>query len=293
MQADSVSGTTRCTECDGEVRVVGTEEVCEQCGLVVSEREIDHGPEWRSLDDEVDRRRTGALRTRTRHDRGLSTRIGFGRSPTADGNRSRQLVRMRRQHRRAQVGSKRERNKIYAFNEIQRLTAALGLPASLDEQSCSLFESAQEAELLYGRTLEGFAAATVYATCRTQSIARTMEEISAVAKADRNELKAAYDALNRELGLRVGPIDPAEFLPRYASRLGLAPDVEYRAREYAAALAENGKLCGKKPSGVAAACLYGAAYDLGADLTQADAADVAGVSRMTIRSTVKTLDVLR
>jgi len=293
MRADSASNTTRCTECGGKVRVVGTEEVCEQCGLVVSEREIDHGPEWRSLDDEAGRRRTGALRTRTRHDRGLSTRIGFGRSSTADGGRSRQLVRMRRQHRRAQVGSKRDRNKIYAFNEIQRLTTVLGLPTSLDEQACSLFESAQEADLLYGRTLEGFAAAAVYATCRTQSIARTMEEISAVARADRRELKAAYDALNRELGLPTGPIDPAEFLPRYASRLDLAPRVENRAREYAAAMREQGELCGKKPSGVAAACLYGAAYDLSAELTQADAADVAGVSRMTIRSTVKKLDGLR
>lgn len=293
MRAEIASDTTRCTECDGKLRVIGTEQVCKQCGLVVSEREIDHGPEWRSLDDDTDRQRTGSLRTRTRHDRGLSTRIGFGWSGTADSNRSRQLVRMRQQHRRAQVGSKRERNRVYAFTEIQRLTAALGLPASLDEQSCALFESAQREGLLYGRTLEGFAAATVYATCRTQSIARTMEEISAVAKADRRELKAAYDALNRELGLRVGPNDPAEFLPRYASRLDLAAGVENRAREYAAVLRENGALCGKKPSGVAAACLYRAADDLGTDLTQKDVAGVAGVSRMTIRSTDRKLEALR
>lgn len=293
MRAEIASDTTRCTECGGKLRVSGTEQVCEQCGLVVSEREIDHGPEWRSLDDDTDRQRTGSLRTRTRHDRGLSTRIGFGWSGTADSNRSRQLVRMRQQHRRAQIASKRERNRVYAFTEIQRLTAALGLPASLDEQSCALFESAQREELLYGRTLEGFAAATVYATCRTQSIARTMEEISAVAKADRRELKAAYDALNRELGLRVGPNDPAEFLPRYASRLGLAAGVENRAREYAAVLRENGTLCGKKPSGVAAACLYRAADDLGTDITQKDVAGVAGVSRMTIRSTDRKLEALR
>ena len=293
MRADIASETTRCTECGGKLRVIGTEQVCEQCGLVVSEREIDHGPEWRSIDDGTDRQRTGSSRTRTRHDRGLSTRIGFGWGGTADSTRSRQLVRMRQQHRRAQIGSKRERNRVYAFTEIQRLTAALGLPASLDEQSCALFESAQREGLLYGRTLEGFAAAAVYAVCRTQSIARTMEEISAVAKADRRELKAAYDALNRELGLRVGPVDPAEFLPRYASRLDLTAGVENRAREYAAAMRESGKLCGKKPSGVAAACLYKAAVDLGTDVTQQTAADVAGVSRMTIRSTVEELDTLR
>ncbi|PSP59761.1 transcription initiation factor IIB, partial [Halobacteriales archaeon QH_7_66_37] len=90
-----------------------------------------------------------------------------------------------------------------------------------------------------------------------------------------------------------GPIDPAGFLPRYASRLDLAADVECRAREYATALGEHGKLCGKKPSGVAAACLYRAAREQGADLTQAAAADVADVSRMTIRSTVETIDSLQ
>ena len=291
MRADTASNTTRCTECGGKVRTIGAEEVCNRCGLVLAEQGIDHGPEWRSLDDEVDRRRTGSGRTRTRHDRGLSTRIGFGERSTVDA-RSRQLFRMRRQHRRAQIGSKRERNRVYAFTEIQRLTGALGLPRSLDEGACALFESAQREELLYGRTIEGFAAAAVYATCRARSIARTMEEISDVAKADRRELKTAYDALNRDLGLSVGPVDPAEFLPRYASRLDLEPAVERRAHEYATALHEHGKLCGKKPSGVAAACLYRAAADLEVTLTQQNAADVANVSRMTIRSTVEQLDSL-
>lgn len=291
MNVETASNADGCTECSGKVRRVGTEDVCEQCGLVQAEWEIDHGPEWRPFDD--DRRRTGAWRTRTRHDRGLATRIGFGRSATAPREGSRQLVRMRRQHRRAQIGPKRDRNKMYAFREIQRLTTAVGLPTSLDEGACALFESAQRAELLYGRTLEGFAAAAVYATCRTRSLPRTMAEISRVAKADQRELKAAYDAMNRELGLPVGPADPAGFLPRYASRLDLTADVECRAREYATALSEHGKLCGKKPSGVAAACLYRAALDRGADLTQAAAADVADVSRMTIRSTVETIDSLQ
>jgi transcription initiation factor TFIIB len=281
--------TDRCTECGGAARVVEGEAVCEQCGLVVADQGIDHGPEWRSLDDEVDRRRTGSVRTRTRHDRGLSTRIGFGDGATAARYWSRRLVRMRRQHRRAQVSSTRERNKIYAFTEIQRLMVALGLPEPLDEQSCALFESAQQEDLLYGRTIEGFAAAAVYAGCRTRSLPRTMAEVTTVAKADRDELKAAYGALNRELGLRTGPIHPREFLPRYASTLGLSSDVETRAREYAAALTEDGMLCGKKPNGVAAACLYAAARDLGEGLTQAEAADAAGVSQMTIRSTVQEL----
>jgi len=280
---------TSCTECGGNVQSKDNEVICAECGLVCSEDRIDRGPEWRSSDGESNERRTGAPRTRSRHDRGLSTEIGFGTGSEVSGSRQRQLVRMRRQHNQARLSSKSERNKMYAYTEIRRLVSSLSLPDSVRDQSCALFDSAQNEELLCGRSLEGFAAAAVYATCRTQSISRTMEEITEVSRARRTELKAAYDALNRDLGLPVGPIKPTEYLPRYASELDLGNDVESLAREYAVILSENGEIGGKNPSGVAAACLYKAAFEEGVDLTQNEAGELANVSRMTIRSTVKDL----
>ncbi|ELY55865.1 transcription initiation factor IIB [Natronolimnohabitans innermongolicus] len=287
-------GTTqqqdRCPECSGTVRQSNNERICEGCGLVVGREQLDHGPEWRCGDgDREGARRTGAPLERSRHDRGLSTEIGFGTGTDISAPRKRQLVRMRKQHNQARFDSKADRNRAYGFAEIRRIVSALSLPTSLREQSCALFESAQSAELLYGRSLEGFAAACIYATCRVQSIARTIDEIVGVARADRNELKAAYDALNRELGLPVGPISPTEYLPRYATELEVEADVECRAREYVTWLSEQGRIGGKNPSGVAAACLYVAAYDHGVDVTQTELAELAGVSRMTIRSTVTDL----
>jgi transcription initiation factor TFIIB len=149
----------------------------------------------------------------------------------------------------------------------------------------SLFRSAQSEDIVRGRSLEGFAAACVYAACRTQQVSRTVEEVVTEARADQGELRAAYDALNRELGLPTGPIDPVEYIPRYATRLGVGPDVERRAREYAVDCRESGSTGGRNPSGVAAACLYTAARDCSADVTQAEAADVAGVTPVTVRNT--------
>ncbi len=257
-----------------------------------AEDAIERGPEWRSLDEETDRRRTGAPLTASRHDRGLSTEIGYGTGSDVSGPRQRQLVRMRRQHNRARLDSKAERNKLYAYTEIRRLVSVMSLPTSVRDQSCSLFSSAQSEDLLCGRSLEGFAAAVVYATCRTQSIARTMDEVVDVARAERSELKTAYDALNRELGLPVGPVSPTEYLPRYASDLDVETEVERRAREYAVVLVESGRMGGKNPSGVAAACLYKAAREHGIDVKQTRAAELADVSRMTIGSTVSDLDDL-
>jgi Transcription initiation factor IIB (TFIIB) len=201
-----------CPECEGQLRSDDCETVCTRCGLVVDEHAIDPGPEWRSFeDDDTNPERTGAPLTRSRHDRGLSTEIG--RSTRVKGRKRRQFARMRRQHKRSKVRSKAERNRIYAFTEIRQLVSTLDLPTHTRDRACVLFESAQEADLLRGRSIEGFAAAAVYATCRTDSVSRTLPEITEAAKATRDELDVAYDAMNRELGLPTGPIDPGSIWP--------------------------------------------------------------------------------
>jgi transcription initiation factor TFIIB len=275
-----------CPECDGDVRASGDETVCADCGLVVDSDRIDRGPEWRSFaDEETSRERTGAPLTRSRHDRGLSTEVGnHGDTMRLKGRKRRQVARLRRQHKRTTIGSKADRNQVYAFTEVRRLVGTLELPESVRESACTLFESAQDADLLRGRSLEGFAAAAVYATCRTRSISRSIDEVVDGARASREELTVAYDALNRELGLPTGPVDPREYIPRFASELDLPAEVRRRAEKLAAAAREEGVDTGRNPCGVAAACLYAAAEECGASLTQQDAADVADVTPVTLRS---------
>ncbi|MEF8779163.1 MAG: transcription initiation factor IIB family protein [Haloferacaceae archaeon] len=273
-----------CPECDGRLRADGDETVCSNCGLVVDTDRLDRGPEWRSFaDDDTNPERTGAPLTRSRHDRGLSTEIGYTR---VKGRKRRKFARLRRQHDRTKIRSKRERNQVYGFTEIRRMTDVLGLPEHVRDGACSLFRSAQEESLLRGRSIEGFASACLYAACRVAGVARTVEEVTEVAKATPNEHEAAYDAMNRELGLPVGPVPPAEYLPRFASRLDVGPGVERRARQLAERAREEGIDVGRDPSGVAAACLYTAARTRGSrELTQTAAAEVADVTPVTIRNT--------
>ncbi|WP_129114314.1 transcription initiation factor IIB [Halegenticoccus tardaugens] len=277
-----------CPECDGRLNASGDETVCSNCGLIVAEDRIDRGPEWRSFaDDDANPERTGAPLTRSRHDRGLSTEIG--RSTRLKGRKRRQMARLRRQHNRARIATKRDRNQVYAFTEIRRLTGALSLPERVRDHACSLFRSAQNEDLLRGRSIEGFASATVYAACRVAAVSRTVDEVVSAARATESEHRAAYDALNRELGLPVGPIDPVEYLPRFASKLDLDATVERRARELACEAHESGLATGRNPSGVAAACLYAAARQLDRPVTQREAASVAGVTPVTLRSTYANL----
>ncbi|WP_254864394.1 transcription initiation factor IIB [Halovivax gelatinilyticus] len=282
-----------CPECAGTLRPSGTEVCCEECGLVVDVDRLDRGPEWRSFADGVDRRRTGAPLTRSRHDRGLSTEIGYEATGRITGRKRRQLARMRREHGRTQIATKADSNCVTGFNEIRRLVGRLSLPSDATEQACALFESAQNEGLLPGRSVEGFAAASIYAVSRTLNLPRTIDEVTAESKATERELKAAYDAMNRELGLPTGPIDPARFLPRFASELDLEVDVERQARTYLETLVQENAIGSRNPCGVAAGCLYLAANERGLAVTQADAGTVADVSPATIRKTVERINALR
>jgi len=278
----------RCPDCDGQLRTEAEETVCSDCGLVVDTDRIDHGPEWRSFDDSrTNPKRTGAPLTEARHDRGLSTEIGYDRDLSE--HRRRKFIRLRRQHNRARVGRKRDRNKIYAFEEIRQVIGEQSLPDAVRDQACKLFRSAQKENLLQGRSLEGFAAACVYAACRINTVSRTIEEIVATAKAARAEFQAAYDALNRELGLPIAPTSPTEYLPRYASDLDVSTAIEHRAHELVDHTQQEGIANGRNPSGVAAACLYTAAKEVDAEVTQREVAEVASVTPVTIRNTFQAL----
>ncbi|WP_435066116.1 transcription initiation factor IIB, partial [Halobaculum sp. EA56] len=139
------SNPNQCPECDGRVTTNAVETICEDCGLVIDEQRIDHGPEWRGFDED-ERERTGAPLTAARHDRGLSTEIGRGTD--ANGNslseqKRRRLFRMRREQTRGRFQSKAERNLAHGLSEVRRISSALELSETLRDQACQLFRSAQ------------------------------------------------------------------------------------------------------------------------------------------------------
>jgi len=74
--------TTECPDCGGSIRRTGRETTCEDCGLILEENHLDRGPTRGRSDGQESKKRTGAPLTPTRHDRGLSTKIGYHR----DGN---------------------------------------------------------------------------------------------------------------------------------------------------------------------------------------------------------------
>lgn len=285
VPSDTISG---CPECGGRVRTNSVETTCEGCGLVLDESPIDHGPEWRSFDDdENDPERTGAPITPTRHDRGISTEIG--RKTDARGNdlpakKRKQLGRLRREHSRGRWRTKAERNLAQGLSEVRRIASALGVSDCIRDQSCSLFRSAQDDGLLPGRSIEAMAAASVYAACRCNELPWTVAEVADVSRVVRDRVENAYRVLNQELGIPAVPPSPRQYVPRFVSELELSDETRRVAERLAKEAEESGLANGRNPGGVAAGCLYEAAQEHREDVTQRALGNSADVSAVTVRS---------
>ena len=290
VQTDTESN--QCPECDGRVTTNAVETVCEDCGLIIEEQRLDHGPEWRGFDED-ERDRTGAPLTAARHDRGLSTEIGRGTDANGNelsGQKRRRLARMRREQIRGRWRSKAERNLAHGLGEVSRLASALELSESIRGQACQLFKSAQNEDLLCGRSIEAIAAASVYGACRCNGRSQLLDDVSEMARVAESRVTNAYKTLNEELGLPAEPVSPSMFVPRLASDLECPDRIRQRARTLAEQAEERGVTTGVHPAGFAAACLYKAGHEEGRWLTQSEAADVANASKATVRAHRDTLE---
>ncbi|UWG49275.1 Transcription initiation factor TFIIB, Brf1 subunit/Transcription initiation factor TFIIB (plasmid) [Halalkaliarchaeum sp. AArc-CO] len=284
----TIDDNASCPECDGSIVVESGERRCSDCSLVIEDSRIDHGPEWRTFqNEETTRSRTGAPLTQARHDRGLSTKIGRkqdGNGNTLSGKKRSQLGRLRRENTRGRFKSKKERNLAEACTEINRLTSALDLPSAALERASKIFRKAHEADLLMGRSIETIASGSVYAAVRCGTWTRTIEEIAEVSRVSKAKVELGYQVMNVELELEAKPQSPQEFVPQLSSKLELSNQVERRAVTLAKEVFETGLASGRKPSGVAAGCLYHAARECGEDLTQSEVASVANTTPVTVRS---------
>ncbi|MEE6209471.1 transcription initiation factor IIB family protein [Salarchaeum sp. III] len=285
------SSANQCPECDGRVTTNAVETVCEDCGLVIDEQRIDHGPEWRAYDDE-ERERTGAPLTAARHDRGLSTEIGRGTDAKGNelsGQKRRRLARMRREQTRGRWRSKAERNLAHGLGEVRRLASALELSDSVCDQACQLFRSAQDEDLLRGRSIEAIAAASVYGACRCNGLSRLVDDVSEMARVAESRATNAYKTLNEELGLPAEPVSPSMFVPRLASDLECPDEIRQQARPLAEQAEERGVTTGVHPAGFAASCLYKAGQEQGKWVTQSSVAETGNVTPTAVRTHHETL----
>lgn len=280
-----------CPECSGSVEADPKhgEQVCSNCGVVVEEETIDHGPEWTAYNthDREEKSRVGRPTTSMLHDKGLSTQIGWKDQDSAgqqlSSRKRQQLKRLRTWNERSRAQGS-ERMLRTALGEINRMASALGLPQSAHETACVIYRRANDEGFVKGRSIEGIATGAVYAAARQEEIPRTLDEVATIARIERRQFERAYRRLARELELSMVPSDPTDYLPRFASELGLPHNVQRLARDILGAVSGTPYTSGINPVALAASALYASGRLTEEQLTQREVSEVSNISPMTIRT---------
>ena len=267
------------------------EEVCIGCGCVLNDSVLSRrSVGFNSLGGDfssVDTRRHGSGSRPSVYDRGLNTVVGGNRD--AYGVPLRQetvndMRRLQRQDNRSKVNESTMRNLSVAMAELDRLISALHLPNSVKEDSAVLYRQALSRDLVRGRSIDSFVAASIYAICRLMDIPRPLKTVCELSKRSHKEVSMTYRLLLKELDLKPPLDNPFKYVSKLANVLEIPRQTERRAIGILEEATAKRALVGKDPRGVAAAALYLASELNGERVVQRRVARAAETTEVTLRN---------
>ena len=302
-----VSSSLRCSVCGNKSvksAIVITDHesgeiICSNCGMVISQNIEDNTrPEWRSFGNEEgggnNRSRTGMPTTLARHDKGLTTIIGRT-DRDASGNKIDASIRSKMERLkvwdfRSHSHDSTNKNLMQAFNELDKLKDKLGLPDAVIERTAYIYRKARKRGLVRGRTIDGILTAAIYIACRDLGVPKTLKEVAAAISIRFKTLSRSYRILVTELDISTPPvIDPMKCIVKVANNADLNENTKRRAMDVMNNLSKREISAGKHPMAVAATVLYVSCLKTGVNIRQADIADAAGITEVTLRNRYKDL----
>jgi transcription initiation factor TFIIB len=290
----------QCSRCGGSRFIrdpeVG-EEICGDCGLVVSEENIDSGPEWRAftLSEKDERSRVGLGASLTLYDKGLSTVFSGYRDAKGkrlDTQTMTQMDRLRRYDNRTKMDDTWRRNLSIAMAELDTLSAKIHLPQNVKEQAALTYRKALKQDMIRGRSIDAFVAASIYVACRQMGVPRPLKEISGASSRGHSEISRTYRLMVREMKLKMPVDDPLKFIPNIAHKLRVNGETEHKAVQILRRAQRLQGLSGKDPRGMAAAALYKACLETSDRRVQKEVAEAAGTTEVTLRNRLRGLEAL-
>lgn len=268
------------------------EEVCGECGLVISNI-VNHGAEWRAYEpSEMDKGRGRQPIDPSQWNNGVSTSFntnkdGYGKLLSVDV--AEKMNRLRKVDTRSKVNDSQSRNLVIAMAVLERISSEVHLPEAVRKSSAALYRKVLNGDMVRGRSIDSMMAACVYAACRQFGLPRSLEAIADAGNRDYREVARTYRFLLRETGLKVPNGHPERYIPGIASKLGLSVSVERLALEILRDADSSKVLYGKDPQGLAGSVVYLALQRLGELRTQKAVAVAAGTTEVTLRNRSRSL----
>ncbi|BFZ20289.1 hypothetical protein BsWGS_23328 [Bradybaena similaris] len=261
--------------------------ICPECGLVVGDRVIDVGSEWRTFSNEKDTKdnsRVGAAENPLFDGADMSTMIATG---TASDSMKDEFGKALYKNRRSVSSS--DRALITAYREIAQMADRLNLPKMLVDRASTLFKKVHDSKALKGRSNDAIVSACVYIACRQDGVPRTFKEICAVSKVSKKEIGRVFKLILKNLETSVDIITTGDFMSRFCSNLSLSSAIQKAATYIARKAVEMDLVPGRSPISVAAAAIYMASQASDDKKTAKEIGDIAGVAEVTIRQSYKSI----
>lgn len=115
-----------------------------------------------------------------------------------------------------------------------------------------------------------------------EDLPRTLDELADVSRVEKSEIGHTHQYLSGKLDLNLEPVDPAKYVPRFCSALGLSGEIQHQANRIIRAGVEERALLGKSPSVFAAGAIYFVSRLCIEGVTQHDIASAVQVSTVAV-----------
>lgn len=264
--------------------------VCQNCGLTFGQAFVDSERRAYTSEEVQSRRRTepkwrsfgprtvitGVQADARGHQLGAKKQALFSRLSKIQGS----LV------------SSLERNFWEAKPKLNALSLKLNIPAQIQETAWKIYTEVARQKLTMGRSIDGFVTASMYAAIRIHEFPRLLEEIVEVAIIPLRSVHRSLGLIVRNvfpiLKMKYKPVTTKSLVYRFGNELKLSMSTQTEAATMLDKSRKAGlKSMGKDPKGLAAAALYMACKNSNEKRTQAQIADVARITEVTLRTRVK------
>jgi transcription initiation factor TFIIB len=207
--------------------------ICQECGLVVGDRVIDVGSEWRTFSNDkssADRSRVGAAENPLLDGGELTTYIGSVATKPGSADNSTSFTQWQKKGM-----SATDRGLVNAFRDIGTMADKLNLPRIIIDRCNALFKQVHEEKQLKGRANDAVAAACLYIACRQEGVPRSFKEICAVSRHPKKEIGKCFKLITRQSNPIFDTSTPVttDFMSRYCTNLQLPTAVQKAASHIA------------------------------------------------------------
>ena len=268
-----------CLECNGPIISddFRGDTVCEDCGLIHSEKACDtanFGKNIYSAQDDYRKSTYGAPQSIFIPDISFQTIIKPDNTHDSDFNR---LVKW-------DTRSKTDRNKskLTSFKELKKIFSNLDLPTHVGECAVILFKKAYSLKLLRGSSIEALVCACLYFACRKYELPITLNDLLNQSNAKIKRVKNNYRSLLKTFNLKVKPLTPQHFVSRYVNELGLGLQIEKKVSKVISQLPYN-FINGQNPKRICAGTIYFVSKLNNQKTLQREIAKVCDVSEVGLR----------